>query len=110
MVTKGAGGVSSTLATRAWDPAGHVFVDGREDVFPQVVADTFSAIVTSPTPPSSAWLMRYSVSGLRPLLFPRADISEADLKAWLKTRIARYKVPREIVFWTTCRVTREARC
>lgn len=47
---------------------------------------------------------------LKAFVVPRADISEADLKAWLKTRIARYKVPREIVFCTTCRVTREARC
>ena len=87
-----------------------MIVSGGEDVFPQEVADTL--LGHRDVADAAVFGMADEVFGqrLKAFVVPRADISEADLKAWLKTRIARYKVPREIVFWTTCRVTRVARC
>lgn len=102
-VTNGAGGVSSTLATWAWDPAGHVFVDGREDdrivsggenVFPQEVADTL--LGHRDVADAAVFGVADEEFGqrLKAFVVPRADISEA----YLKTRIARYKVPHLIFF------------
>ena len=35
---------------------------------------------------------------LRAFVVTRKKVSEDDLKAWVKANLARYKVPREIVF------------
>ena len=88
------------------DPAGHVFVDGREDdrivsggenVFPQEVADT---LLGHRDAADAADAAVFGVADeefgqrLKAFVVPRADISEA----YLKTRSAGYKVPRLIVF------------
>lgn len=89
------------------DAGGHVYVDGREDdmivsggenVFPQEVADTLLAhdgVADAAVfgVPDEEFGQR-----LKAFVVPRTALDDADLKAWLKTRIARYKVPREIIF------------
>lgn len=85
------------------DPAGHVFVDGREDdrivsggenVFPQEVADTL--LGHRDVADAAVFGVADEEFGqrLKAFVVPRADISEA----YLKTRIARYKVPHLIFF------------
>lgn len=87
------------------DAAGRLFIDGREDdmivsggenVFPQEVADV---LMQHPQITDAAV---YGVAdpefGQRLVAFVVADLPEAEVFAYLKTQIARYKIPREVVF------------
>jgi acyl-CoA synthetase (AMP-forming)/AMP-acid ligase II len=91
------------------DAAGRLFIDGREDdmivsggenVFPQEVAD---ALAAHPGVLDAAALgVADADFGQRLRAFvvraPGADVSAEQLVAHLRARIARYKLPREIVF------------
>jgi acyl-CoA synthetase (AMP-forming)/AMP-acid ligase II len=91
------------------DPAGRLFVDGREDdmilsggenVFPQEVADALAghprladaAVIGVDDPDFGQRLRAFVVAcdGAQP--------TEQELTAYLRERLARYKLPREIVF------------
>jgi acyl-CoA synthetase (AMP-forming)/AMP-acid ligase II len=92
------------------DAAGRLFVDGREDdmilsggenVYPQEVADALAghprladAAVVGVADPDFG-------QRLRAFVVRRADgepVSEEELTAYLRERLARYKLPREVVF------------
>lgn len=92
------------------DAAGHLFIDGREDdmivsggenVFPQEVADVLSGHQ------AVADVAVFGVADtefgqrLKAFVVKRHDTSEDELKTYLKSQIARYKVPRDIVFIDT---------
>lgn len=91
------------------DSAGRLFIDGREDdmivsggenVFPQEVADEIA------THPAVADAAVFGVADadfgqrLRAyvVVAPAAELAAEDLLAHLRTRIARYKLPRDVVF------------
>jgi len=92
-----------------FDEFGLLFVDGREDdmivsggenVYPQEVEDVLClhpAIleVAVVGVPDAEFGQR-----LRAVVVPRAgfDLSRADVKAYVRHRLARYKVPRDVVF------------
>lgn len=89
------------------DAAGHLFIDGREDdmivsggenVFPQEVADVLSG--HQAVADVAVFGVTDSEFGqrLKAFVVKRRDISEDELKTYLKSQIARYKVPRDIVF------------
>ncbi len=102
-------GLMSTGDVGHFDPDGRLFIDGRDDemivsggenVFPREVEDLLAehpGIVETAVlgVPDDAWGERLRafvvpVDGLQP--------SEDDLKDYVKENLARFKVPREIVF------------
>ena len=103
------GDMMATGDVGRFDEAGRLFVEGRDDdmivsggenVFPQEVEDLLSqheavadvAAVGVPDEQYGQRLAAYVV------LRAGADTSEDDLKAHVKANLARYKVPREVVF------------
>jgi len=95
------------------DAAGRLFVDGREDdmilsggenVYPQEVEDVLAghprladaAVVGVPDPDFGQRLRAFVVR--RTDADDGEPIAEAELTAYLRERLARYKLPREIVF------------
>jgi acyl-CoA synthetase (AMP-forming)/AMP-acid ligase II len=103
------GGLMATGDVGHFDPDGRLFVDGRDDdmivsggenVFPGEVEDLLAgmpgvrevAVVGVPDDEFGQRL-RAVVS-----LQPGAELSEAQLQDHVRTHLARYKVPREVVF------------
>jgi fatty-acyl-CoA synthase len=105
----GAAGLVDTGDLGHLDEAGRLFVDGRaddmivsggENVFPQVVEDCLAghpavgevAVFGVPDPEFGQRLAAYVV--------PVAGgvVSEDDLLAYVRGRLARYEVPREVIF------------
>jgi len=101
-------GLMSTGDVGRIGPDGRLYVEGRDDemivsggenVFPQEVEDCLSrhadvveaAAIGVEDEDFGKRLQAYVVVG-------DADVSEDDLKAWIKDHLARYQVPREIVF------------
>jgi len=102
-------GLMSTGDVGHFDAAGRLFVDGRDDemivsggenVFPREVEDLLA---------DHAEVEEAAVVGvqddefgqrLRAFVVARngAKVSEEDIKAYVKLNLARYKVPREVVF------------
>jgi acyl-CoA synthetase (AMP-forming)/AMP-acid ligase II len=102
-------GLMSTGDVGHFDPEGRLFVDGRDDemivsggenVFPREVEDLLA---------DHAEIEEVAVVGvedeefgqrLRAFVVARADarLSEQAVKAYVKENLARYKVPREVVF------------
>jgi fatty-acyl-CoA synthase len=102
-------GLMSTGDVGHFDDGGHLFVDGRDDemivsggenVFPREVEDLLHdheaidevAIIGVEDEKFGQRLKGYAVKA------KGKDVSEADLKAYVKQNLAGYKVPREIVF------------
>ena len=102
-------GMMSTGDLGHLDDAGRLFIDGREDdmivsggenVFPGEVEDVLArhpdvedvAVLGVPDEEFGQRLRAFVVSAAG------SDPSEDDLKAHVKSSLARYKVPREIVF------------
>lgn len=102
-------GLMSTGDVGHLDRGGRLFVDGRDDdmivsggenVFPREVEDLLAdhpkvdeaAVVGVPDEKFGQRLKAYVVTR------GKASISEGDLKAHVKSNLANYKVPREIVF------------
>jgi acyl-CoA synthetase (AMP-forming)/AMP-acid ligase II len=103
------GGLMSTGDVGHFDAEGRLFVDGRDDemivsggenVFPREVEDLLAdneqveeAAVIGVD--DEEWGQR-----LRAFVVPRggAELSEEAVKAYVKENLARYKVPREVVF------------
>ncbi len=103
------GGLMSTGDTGHLDAAGRLFVDGREDemivsggenVFPREVEDLLAR---------HAQIEEAAVIGVQDIEFGQrlkafvvtreaADLSEEAIKEYVKQNLARYKVPREVVF------------
>ncbi len=103
------GGLMSTGDMGHVDAAGRLFVDGRDDemivsggenVFPREVEDLLA---------KHAQIEEAAVIGvedgkfgqrLKAFVVPReeADLSEEAIKEYVKQNLARYKVPREVVF------------
>ena len=102
-------GLMSTGDVGRFDEEGRLFVEGRDDemivsggenVFPQEVEDCLSrhdAVVEA-----AAVGVEDADFGSRlrafVVLAPSAEVTEEDLKDWVKQNLARYKVPREVVF------------
>jgi acyl-CoA synthetase (AMP-forming)/AMP-acid ligase II len=103
------GGLMSTGDVGHFDPAGRLFIDGRDDdmivsggenVFPGEVEDLLAgmhgvrevAVVGVPDDEFGQRL-RAVVS-----LHPGVEVSEAQLQDHVRSHLARYKVPREVVF------------
>jgi acyl-CoA synthetase (AMP-forming)/AMP-acid ligase II len=101
-------GLMSSGDVGLFDEQGRLFVEGRDDemivsggenVFPQEVEDCLSrheavvevAAIGVEDPQFGKRLRAFVV-------VTDADPSEDDLKDWVKQNLARYKVPREIVF------------
>jgi acyl-CoA synthetase (AMP-forming)/AMP-acid ligase II len=102
-------GLMSTGDMGHFDAAGRLFVDGRDDemivsggenVFPREVEDLLA---------SHAQIEEAAVIGvadskfgqrLKAFVVPRgqADLSEETIQEYVKQNLARYKVPREVVF------------
>ena len=103
------GGLMATGDVGRFDPAGRLFVEGRDDemivsggenVFPKEVEDLLSrheAIAEA-----AAIGVDDAEFGQRLLAFvvlkPGASATEEELKAYVKSNLARYKVPREVRF------------
>jgi acyl-CoA synthetase (AMP-forming)/AMP-acid ligase II len=102
-------GLMATGDVGRLDPAGRLFVEGRDDemivsggenVFPKEVEDLLArheaiadaAAFGVPDKEFGQRLLAYVV------LKPGSEVSEGDLKAHVKSNLARYKVPREIRF------------
>jgi len=102
-------GLMATGDVGRFDSAGRLFVEGRDDemivsggenVFPQEVEDLLArheaiaevAALGVPDDEFGQRLLAFAV------LKPGATASEADLKGYVKSNLARYKVPREIRF------------
>ncbi len=103
------GGLMSTGDVGHFDAGGRLFVDGRDDemivsggenVFPREVEDLLA---------DHAQIEEAAVIGvadaefgqrLKAFVVPRngADLSEDSIKDYVKENLARYKVPREVVF------------
>lgn len=102
-------GLMSTGDVGRFDEGGRLFVDGRDDemivsggenVFPREVEDLLA---------DHAQIEEAAVVGVADEKFGQrlrafvvahedADLSEADVQAYVKQNLARYKVPREVVF------------
>jgi fatty-acyl-CoA synthase len=103
------GGLMSTGDVGHFDAEGRLFIDGRDDdmivsggenVFPGEVEDLLAGLpgirevaVVGVADDEFGQRLRAVVS-----LHPGADLSEAQLQAHVRTHLARYKVPREVVF------------
>ena len=102
-------GLMSSGDVGHFDENGLLFVDGRDDdmivsggenVFPREVEDLLAnhedvleaAVLGVPDPEFGQRLLGFAV------LREGGAVSEADLKDFIKTNLARYKVPREIRF------------
>jgi acyl-CoA synthetase (AMP-forming)/AMP-acid ligase II len=102
-------GLMSTGDVGHFDQNGRLFIDGRDDdmilsggenVFPQEVADL---LIAHPDVVDAAVFgiadkdfgQRLAASVVRK---PGGTVSEEDLKPYVRERLARYKVPREITF------------
>jgi acyl-CoA synthetase (AMP-forming)/AMP-acid ligase II/NAD(P)-dependent dehydrogenase (short-subunit alcohol dehydrogenase family) len=102
-------GLMSTGDLGHIDGAGRLFIDGRDDdmilsggenVFPQEVEDLLiaheqiadAAVLGVPDEEFGQRLAAFVV------LMPGASITEDDLKPYVRERLARHKVPREIAF------------
>ena len=90
-----------------FDENGHLFVEGRDDemivsggenVFPREVEDCL--VGHEAVAEAAAVGVDDADYGtrLRAFVARRADVTEDELKEHVKTNLARYKVPREIVF------------
>jgi acyl-CoA synthetase (AMP-forming)/AMP-acid ligase II len=103
------GGLMSTGDMGHFDAAGRLFVDGRDDemivsggenVFPREVED----LLASHEQIEEAAVVGVSDSEfgqrLKAFVVPRdsTDLSEEAIKEYVKRNLARYKVPREVVF------------
>ena len=102
-------GLMSSGDVGHFDENGRLFVDGRDDemivsggenVFPREVEDTIArldgveevAAIGMPDPDFGQRLKAFVV------LRDSATLSEQDVKAHVKANLARYKVPRQVVF------------
>jgi len=98
-----------------FDAAGRLFVDGREDdmilsggenVYPQEVEDALAghprladaAVIGVPDPDFGQRLRAFVVRRTDTGDEDGEPVSEEELVAYLRERLARYKLPREIVF------------
>ena len=100
-------GLMATGDVGRFDDAGRLYVEGRDDemivsggenVFPKEVEDCLvghEAVVEAAAVgvDDPDWGTR-----LRAFVARRSDVTEDELKEHVKTNLARYKVPREIVF------------
>ena len=75
-----------------------MIVSGGENVFPQEVEDVLAATPRSPTSRSSASRTRSSASGCGRTSSSRERRPEDELKAHVRAHLARFKVPRDVVF------------
>jgi fatty-acyl-CoA synthase len=103
------GGLMSTGDVGRFDAQGRLFIDGRDDdmivsggesVFPGEVEDLLAGLpgirevaVVGVADDEFGQRLRAVVS-----LHPGADLSEAQLQEHVRTHLARYKVPREVLF------------
>jgi acyl-CoA synthetase (AMP-forming)/AMP-acid ligase II len=102
-------GLMSTGDVGHFDPSGRLFIDGRDDemivsggenVFPREVEDLVAcldgvdevAMIGVPDPDFGQRLRAFVV------LADGTQLSAEDIKAHVKANLARFKVPREIVF------------
>jgi len=102
-------GLMSSGDVGHFDEGGRLFVDGRDDemivsggenVFPREVEDTIAmldgieevAAIGVPDPDFGQGLKAFVV------VCDGATLSEQDVKAHVKAKLARYKVPRQVVF------------
>jgi fatty-acyl-CoA synthase len=103
------GGLMSTGDVGRFDEAGRLFVEGRDDemivsggenVFPREVEDLLAdheqieeaAVIGVP---DEEWGQR-----LRAFVVPRegSRLSESDVQGYVRSNLARFKVPREVIF------------
>jgi fatty-acyl-CoA synthase len=92
-----------------FDDGGRLFIDGRDDemivsggenVFPREVEDTIAcldgveevAVIGVDDPQYGQRLKAFVVTA------PRAKLGESEVKDHVKASLARYKVPRDVVF------------
>jgi fatty-acyl-CoA synthase len=102
-------GLMSSGDVGHFDRRGRLFVDGRDDdmivsggenVFPREVEDlleshdgiTEAAVIGAPDPEFGQRLRAFVV------VTPGADLDEDAVRDFVKANLARYKVPRDIVF------------
>jgi fatty-acyl-CoA synthase len=100
-------GLMATGDVGRFDEGGRLIVEGRDDemivsggenVFPKEVED---CLVTHDQVVEAAAIgVEDDDYGhrLRAFVVTKGDVSEDDLKGWVKENLARYKVPKEIVF------------
>jgi fatty-acyl-CoA synthase len=102
-------GLMSSGDVGHFDAAGRLFIDGRDDemivsggenVFPREVEDLVACIdgideVAMIGVPDESFGQRLRAFVV---VTPGAEVSEGDIKAHVKANLARYKVPRDVVF------------
>ena len=100
-------GLMSSGDVGRFDEDGRLFVEGRDDemivsggenVFPKEVEDCLVRHVAVDDAAAVGVDDEEYGKRLRAFVVTRSSVTEDDLKAWVKSNLARYKVPREIVF------------
>jgi acyl-CoA synthetase (AMP-forming)/AMP-acid ligase II/carbon monoxide dehydrogenase subunit G len=101
------GGLMATGDLGRFDEAGRLFVEGRDDemivsggenVFPQEVEDTLARHDAVEEAAAVGVEDEEFGQRLRAFVVSKKGVSEEELKQHVKANLARYKVPREIVF------------
>jgi acyl-CoA synthetase (AMP-forming)/AMP-acid ligase II len=100
-------GLMSTGDMGRFDEHGWLFVEGRDDemivsggenVFPAEVENALSRHELVHEAAAIGVPDEDFGQRLRAFVVITGDVTEADLKTWVKKQLARYKVPREIIF------------
>ena len=103
------GGLMSTGDVGRLDEAGRLFVEGRDDemivsggenVFPREIEDLLAdhehveevAVIGVPDDEFGQRLLAFVVAR------PGRELSESDVQAYVRANLARFKVPREVIF------------
>ena len=100
-------GLMSTGDVGHFDPAGRLFVDGRDDemivsggenVFPREVEELLATHEDVEEAAAVGVPDEQYGERLRVFLVPRRELSEDDVKSFIRENLARFKVPRDVVF------------
>jgi fatty-acyl-CoA synthase len=100
-------GLMSTGDVGHFDEAGRLFVDGRDDemivsggenVFPREIEELLATHEDVEEAAALGVPDEQYGQRLRVFLVPRRELSEDDVKSFIRENLARFKVPREVVF------------
>ncbi len=100
-------GLMSSGDVGRFDDDGRLFVEGRDDdmivsggenVFPQEIEDCLTRHELVAEAAAIGVDDEEFGKRLRAFVVPTGEVTDTELKEWVKTNLARYKVPREIVF------------
>jgi fatty-acyl-CoA synthase len=100
-------GLMSTGDVGHFDEAGRLFVDGRDDemivsggenVFPREVEELLASHEDIEEAAAIGVPDEHYGERLRVFVVPRRELSEDDVKSFIRENLARFKVPRDVLF------------